>query len=627
MATEKLSIELEAKVGKYKTDLLEAQKALLKLENEALKAGGANEKLGTKIALAKNQVKLARNEYNMSTIALKQHAIQHMKTAQAVGKGTNKYKKFNMAATQGAYAIDDIQYGFQGVQNNIQAMAVSLGASGGLIIGLTLLVVGIGVLAKRFEKARREAKKFKEALGEKQGLMATTLRHVEVVKTAEKGSIAYKESLDILRKDGFDETKQSLEEYTDALAKHMILEAKLEANADKIKNLLVERTEANDEATAAIKKNQNMIKNLGADAPSVTGFMNPFGGSQEAADDAIKNLNEIDAKLRKAVGTGAEMEALFTRKKKGPKGGPKKTTNAGKDDGAAYSHAFLSGMKANLVGADVYSNFLGDIKRNLEVMKAAGADNGALLAAELEQLTAIDQTTIKLEEKAELLHKIQVLGQQIANLPPLMDNFVGLDAGTAALNKFKIDLASVREMLDGGVINFDEYINRVDNLTEAFDKVGVAQNNMIDVGGMLQSQLGGVISGFAEAAGAGDNLGNALLKGLGNMLVQLGGLIIAAGVAMLKFKIMLKSGQAIPAIAAGAALVAAGAAVSSFANKAGGGGGGGSSSGGGRSGSTSVVRPNPQRQGVNNRGSNLIIPMERLRYGLQGANDNYSGFN
>ena len=626
MATEKLSIELEAKVGKYKTDLLEAQKALLKLENEALKAGGANKKMASQISLAKNQVKLARNEYNMSTIALKQYALETMKTGNAVTKLGKKQKRSNMAMTQAAYAIDDVQYGFQGVQNNIQAMAVSMGASGPLIIGLTLLIVGIGVLAKRFEKARREAKKFKESLGEKQGLMATTLRHVEVVKTAAEGSIAYKESLDILRKDGFDETKQSLEEYTDALAKHMILEAKLEANADKIKNLLVERTEANDEATAAIKKNQNMIKHLGANAPSVTGFGNIFGGSQEAADDAIKNLNEIDAKLKKAVSTGAEMEALFTRKKKGPKGGPKKTTNAGKDDGAAYSHAFLSGMKANLVGADVYSNFLGDIKRNLEVMKAAGADNGALLSAELEQLMAIDQTTVKLEEKAELMHKIEVLGLQIANLPPLMDNFVGLDAGSMALNKFKTDLASVKEMLDGGIISFDEYIKRVDTLTEAFNGKTEATMKANEADQILSSGIAGLITGFAQAAGAGENIGDALLKGIGNTLMQLGSMLILTGVGIESFKTALSTLNGPVAIAAGVAMVAAGAMFASMASKAGGGGGGSSSSGGG-GGSKSVVRPNPQRQGVKNRDSNLIIPMERLRYGLQGANDNYSGFN
>lgn len=625
MATEKLSIELEAKVGKYKTDLLDAQKALLKLENEALKAGGANEKMATQISLAKNQVKLARNEYNMSTIALKQHAIQTMKTSAAVNKGTTSYKRRNMAMTQGAYALDDMQYGFQGVQNNIQAMAVSMGASGPLIIGLTLLVVGIGVLVKRFEKARREAKKFKEALGEKQGLMATTLRHVEVVKTAAEGSIAYKESLNILRKDGFDDTKQSLEQYTEALAKHMLLEAKLEANADTIKTLLVERMEAEEDAAKATRKNANMIKNLGADAPSVTGFGNIFGGTQPAADAAVEALAEVDAKLKEAISTGGELEALFTRKKKGGSEPPKPPK--AKELGVAYSHEFLSGMKKSMIGEDVYSNFLSDIKRNLEVMKAAGADNGALLASELEQLIAIDQTTIKLEEKAELMHKIQVLGQQIANLPPLMDNFVGLDKGTAALNKFKNDLASIREMLDGGVISFDEYIKRVDTVTEAFNGANEAQSNMIDIGGMLTGQLTSLISGFAEAAGSGDNMGNALLKGLGNMLVQLGGLIIAAGVAALNLTITLSNPAMAPlAIAAGAALVAAGAAVSSFANKAAG-GGGSSSAGRASSGSSSTVINNPVRENARVRNSNLIIPMDMMRYGMQNANDNYSGFN
>ena len=51
MATEKLSIELEAKVGKYKSDVRAAQKALLKLENEALKTGGANKKMAAQIAI------------------------------------------------------------------------------------------------------------------------------------------------------------------------------------------------------------------------------------------------------------------------------------------------------------------------------------------------------------------------------------------------------------------------------------------------------------------------------------------------------------------------------------------------------------------------------------------------
>lgn len=624
MATEKLSIELEAKVGKYKTDLLEAQKSLLKLENEALKAGGANKKMAAQIALAKNQVKLARNEYNLSTIALKQYAVQTLKTGNAVTKLGKKQKQSNMAMTQAAYAIDDMQYGFQGVQNNIQAMAVSLGASGGLVIGLTIAIVAIGVLAKKFQQARKEAKALQTALAEKQGLMATMLRHAEVVERADKGTVAYKDSLKALKDKGYDPLTDTIPKYISLLKEQMLIEAKLEANKGAIQDALKKRLDA-----------ENKIKDLTAkgmtrDKAYKTKGKGLYTGGVNEADyrNAKKAIADTTAELNKLISLGADLQIELGNVKVTDKNKGKNKDGTGKEDGAAYSHAFLGGMKANLVGADVYSDLLNNIKDNLAVMKAAGADNGVLLKAELEQLNAIDQTTIKLKEKADLMHKIEVIGLQIANLPPLFDNFVGLDKGTSALNKFKTDLAAVRDMLDGGVISFDEYINRVDNLTAAFNKVNEAQGSMIDIGGMLTGQIANLISGFAEAAGSGDNMGNALLKGLGNMLVQLGGLIIAAGVAALKLVITLTNPAMAPfAIAAGAALVAAGAAVSSFANKAAGGGGGSSSSGGGGGGSTSVVRPNPNRQGVKNRDSNLIIPMERLRYGLQGANDNYSGFN
>ena len=77
--------------------------------------------------------------------------------------------------------MDDMQYGFQGVQNNIQAMAVSMGAGGPLIIGITAVVAGIGFMVKSFEKSQKEAKALQAALSEKQGLMATMLVHAEVV--------------------------------------------------------------------------------------------------------------------------------------------------------------------------------------------------------------------------------------------------------------------------------------------------------------------------------------------------------------------------------------------------------------------------------------------------------------
>ena len=187
MAVEKLSIELEAKVGQYKSDLLEAQQALLKLEKEALKAGGATEVMATKIAKAKNSVKVARNEYQLATVNLRKYAMEAKRASGAVTNLKTSNKRTNQGITQLAYAIDDMQYGFQGVQNNIQAMAVGMGASGPLVLAITATVVAIGMLVKKFQAAQKEAKETKKALGEKQGLMASMLTYAEVVRIVLKG--------------------------------------------------------------------------------------------------------------------------------------------------------------------------------------------------------------------------------------------------------------------------------------------------------------------------------------------------------------------------------------------------------------------------------------------------------
>jgi hypothetical protein len=79
------------------------------------------------------------------------------------------------------------------------------------------------------------------------------------------------------------------------------------------------------------------------------------------------------------------------------------------------------------------------------------------------------------------------------------------------------------------------------------------------------------------------------------------------------------------------ALIAGGlAAVSSAFSSAGASGGGMSGGGGGGSKPSAVAAPkpsNPVRENARVRNSNLIIPMDMMRYGMQNAEDNYSGFN
>lgn len=632
MATTKqeLSLELTVKSEGFKAKLLEAQRNLLQLEQKSLKAGGASEVLAKKITKAKVAVKMARNEYNQATNALKLHSMQATKTGNAVVKLGKKQKKSNMAMTQAAYALDDMQYGFQGVQNNIQAMAVSMGAGGPLIIGLTLLTVGIGVLVKRFQKARKEAKAVQEALSEKQGLIATTLRHAEVLKTTQEGTEAYEVSLKALKNNGFDPAKQSIDDYTDALIRQKLVEAKLAANADKIKDLLVERIDAE-------AKLQKLQKDGPRQASSSSGSGIMGGGASLNQNDLnfahsakVTGLNdeltEINTKLRDAVKLGGGLQAILNKEKVTGAKDPKKPEKDGEKDGVLYSHGFLKAVSGTKV-SEIYAKSLNDgIKQSLELLKAQGATKEELLNSELKQLEASNLSNLNLEDQEKIMHRIKVLKAELANMPGMVDSGVGLNDEDNKFNKFKSDLEEVRNLMLNGIITFDEYIRRVENLSMAFDTVTAKKEKTSAMDAVLTQGMSNLISGFAQAAGSGENIGAALLGGIGNTLMQLGGLLITTGLGVEAFKASLATLSGPVAIAAGVAMVAAGAAFANAAKKAGGGGGGGSVSAKSSS-PTSTVRPNPVRENARNRGSNLIIPMDRMRFGMQGADDNYSGFN
>ena len=626
---QELSLELTVRSEGFKAKLLEAQADLLRLQQKSLGAGKASEKLAKDITKAKVAVKMARNEYNIATNALKQHAIQANKTGVAVTKLGKSQKRSNMAMTQAAYAIDDMQYGFQGVQNNIQAMAVSMGASGPLVIGLTLVTVAVGLLYKRFQKAQKEAKALQDALNEKQGLMATMLRHAEVVDTADKNTKAYKDSLKALKDKGYDPLTMSTAKYIDMLKKQMLVEAKLEANKTVLQDALRERMELEEEAVKAQKKNENMIRNVGADSPYVKGLF----GTAKAAEKAQKELDEVDAKISKLVNVGADLQKLLSETKvtTDPKDKDKdEPGDEGVKDGKLYTHGFLKGMSGSQIADAWYKKLNSTIKDSLELQKAQGASKLDLLKSELAQLEAADMNLYSLEAQNEMLHRMKVLKAEIANQPLLADNGVGLTPDEALFEKFKKDLATIRQLFDEGTISFDEWMSRVENLSESFAKVDAAtQASAENTQLFAQAFIGAFESAATQGGNFLETLAKGLMSSLGTILIQQGTAAIFSGIA----KNAIVPGSGSKAIGTGAVVVGAGIALkagSSIMGRAGGAGGasGGGGGGGGRSSSpTSTVRPNPVRENARNRGSNLIIPMDRMRFGMQGADENYSGFN
>ena len=621
---QEISLRLTVESAGFNEKLLKARKALYAIEAAGIKAAGGQKKYAAAVRRARMALKRANASYRGATTALQLHEIQAHKTANAVNRTTKASKKQNMAFTQAAYAIDDMQYGFQGVQNNLQAIAVSMGASGALVIGLTLLTVGIGMLIKKFQKAQKEAKKLKDELSEKQGLVASMMIAAEVVKDTAEGTDEHTRAMKELAKNGYDKATMSVDGYIAKLQEQMFLEAKLAASQKFIQDNLVAQLEAQDE----IKK----LEKAGPKKRSSSAGSGVMGGgaqlNQNDLDFAHKTkLDNEKETLKKLKDQLAEKLKITTEDRKQLEALRVKGKLKTGGDGDDSDDDKRKPMSREQMADNYYKSMNKDVKEHLELMNAQRATKEELISKELEMMEAYDLGRLNLDDQESVLHKIKVLKTELANIPGLGDNMVGVDNATIAMEKFKEQLAAIKLMLDEGIISWDEYLKRLDNATQSYNKTSESTKSVIDVGGMLQGQLSGLISGFAEAAGSGESMGNALLKGLGNMLVQLGGLIIAAGVAALNFTIMLLNPATAPlAIAAGAALVAAGAAVSSFANKAGG-GGGGSSAGRASSGSSSTVINNPVRENARVRNSNLIIPMDMMRYGMQNAEDNYSGFN
>ena len=182
--------------------------------------------------------------------------------------------------------------------------------------------------------------------------------------------------------------------------------------------------------------------------------------------------------------------------------------------------------------------------------------------------------------------------------------------------------------LDAEVEAYIANLERIKTETQTLrDSVGGA---FADLGGIIATNLGRNGDALSSFLGAAIGTYTKLLAANATFLAKLipmkateaGVNAVAAGTetaSKLPYGAFL-----LPALIAGG-LAAVSSAFSSVGASAGGGGG---SRGGSRGGdSRSVARPNPVRENARVRNSNLIIPMDMMRYGMQGANSKYKGFN
>ena len=249
----------------------------------------AQEKLRVKIEGDASSYKKAINQAKTSTAKLS----GAQKTS---AKATNRQ---GQTFTQLAYALDDAQYGFRGVQNNLQAVAVSAGIGGPIVLGITAMLIGIQQLITHWDEFGDIASKALKAINDEisggQGTVAKMMLFQNILKTSAKGSDEYKYALKRLKDNGFDPLNQSIEKFIELQKQKAILEAYEKVGSDRISTYLKKIFEAQEDLNEAREK-FNKAKNAG---PAVQGAspLNPgqFGGR----DGAFVNLTKAEKDLAK----------------------------------------------------------------------------------------------------------------------------------------------------------------------------------------------------------------------------------------------------------------------------------------------------------------------------------------
>ena len=222
-------------------------------------------------------------------------ATSEAKKLQAAQAASQKAtRRQGQAFTQFAYALDDIQYGFRGVQNNLQAIAVSAGASGGVVLAITAMTVALNYVIENWEefggKAVNAIDEINKAAAADEGLALIT-GYAQVLKEAEVNSDAYRIALERLNKAGLDEV-DNLDEFIRLQNQKILLKA---AEAKISKDL-------SDQLEKAITAEQK-LRDLEALPKPTEPITITTGGSTQriSVDEQQRQRDEAIASARKTL--------------------------------------------------------------------------------------------------------------------------------------------------------------------------------------------------------------------------------------------------------------------------------------------------------------------------------------
>ena len=326
------------------------------------------------------------------------------KTADKMNKSGSALKKTNQQYMNLALVIQDLPYGFRGIQNNLPALLGGLaGVGGAAYLAFSAIIAGLTFWDEHNRKVTASAKKLKEQEDEVvKGVTNEALRVNELIavlenetETRDRKRRAIKE-LQSINPDVFKDLKlegdkvKDLNTYYNAYIenlKNVILLKKYEKDLEAIiqaelktgKPLQIQKQKEVKKSTdlltlnnAALKDNISTTKILTLKDEKVIGNINKYNKSQQTKLDLFNKIKKISPAV--ALGGGKDGS---------DKKAPKENVSKYEED---LARAIFNFYKDNLFQAEHYFNQLNDIEK-LNALKQA-----VINKASNDELTAIEET-------------------------------------------------------------------------------------------------------------------------------------------------------------------------------------------------------------------------------------------
>lgn len=506
--------------------------------------------------------------------------------ANAVG---GSIKKSNRDWTNIALVVQDLPFGFRGIQNNLPALAGSFAAvTGPIYLAISAIIALITIFEKDIAKlfntvsdGERKQKAYNESLeAAKQSYIDASVKVKELTelskeaagdKDKEKRVVdEYNESIgkSIGKLNTFKEVQDSLINQGDKYVKYIFLLNSANAAAAKVAE------ESANKMIASFKKPEEFITDIEAFASAqfnVFGNLSDalLGFSQNLAKKGQKNqqqyLKDTDKNIEAAKSAYEEFKKLAKEAAKGlnfgtfgdltdPEKALKDRLKKIKEANDAEINAFVNTLDER--GQKEYKAGL-ELAANLEKMRAAGYTDSttyyAAYKAEMDRISQyyadkeadrIEKEKNKLEQDNKELNQItkQRYKDQLSDIDQYYNNLLDFAENDRNAQK-EILMQKNADLTAGlmiGAITYDDYIKRIADNAKKFSDINKAiadeaYKSLLQVGNGLMNALG---PSFDMLIDKGMSLGEVLTNAFQSVLKQLAKVVATALAAVILMSIL-----------------------------------------------------------------------------------------